>query len=276
MIQVLCFHGIVFSDDRIVIPTLSFSLLIVTVDFTLDIVLPTGAMGNMAGGYIAKKMGIPLGILCAGVNVNDVTHQAFQTGIVERSQQMQTTMSEAINIQLPYNLERLLFYLTNQDHAQVQEWYTQLEKGADRRMVLRDTTWFVKLQNEFRSARVTDEELCATLRNVLTDRDYWADPNTAVAFCAAKKLGYCLQANTSKAVALLSTASPCKFESVLTTALGEDQWKLYMKENFPTRGREILSKPERPPIVYEAVPGQALQENQVEWEKTARKLIQSL
>ena len=79
--------------------------------FTLDIVMPTGAMGNMAGAYMAKQLGVPLGTLCAGVNINDVTHKAVSTGIVQRSPNMQTTMSEAINIQLPYNLERLLFYL---------------------------------------------------------------------------------------------------------------------------------------------------------------------
>jgi threonine synthase len=33
-------------------------------------VLPTGAMGNLTGGYMAKLMGVPIGKLCAGVNIN--------------------------------------------------------------------------------------------------------------------------------------------------------------------------------------------------------------
>lgn len=249
-------------------------------DFKLDVVLPTGAMGNMAGGYMAKKMGIPLGILCAGVNANDVTHQTFQTGIVKRPEEMHTTLSEAINIQLPYNLERLLFYLTNQDHNQVKAWYAELEEEEPRKMVLKDTKWFALLQEEFRSARVTDEELCATLMSVLNELNYWADPNTGVAFCAAKKLHYCLQKEqeqqSNKVVALLATASPCKFESVLTQALGDDRWESYVQTKFPARGWDILSKPERPPIVYEAIPGKDLQENQVDWERATRKLIHSL
>jgi threonine synthase len=36
----------------------------------IDLVLPTGAMGNLTGGYMAKQMGIPIGKLCCGVNIN--------------------------------------------------------------------------------------------------------------------------------------------------------------------------------------------------------------
>ena len=36
----------------------------------IDMVIPTGAMGNLTGGYMAKKMGVPIGRLCAGVNIN--------------------------------------------------------------------------------------------------------------------------------------------------------------------------------------------------------------
>ena len=62
--------------------------------------LPTGAMGNIAGGYMAKKMGIPLGILCSGTNVNDITYRVMQTGKYYKSDTMQRTLSEAINIQM--------------------------------------------------------------------------------------------------------------------------------------------------------------------------------
>ena len=43
-------------------------------------------------------------------NVNDFTNVAFQTGKIKKpdhEQVMKKTLSEAINIQLPYNLERV-------------------------------------------------------------------------------------------------------------------------------------------------------------------------
>ena len=57
-------------------------------------------MGNIAGGYMAKKMGLPIGMLCAGVNANDITHRTFQDGTFHKSKSMIKTLSEAINIQV--------------------------------------------------------------------------------------------------------------------------------------------------------------------------------
>jgi len=74
----------------------------------IDVVLPTGAMGNIAGGYIAKKMGLPIRFLCAGVNVNDITHRAIQQGQFHKSDGMIKTLSDAINIQLVCRSKSLL------------------------------------------------------------------------------------------------------------------------------------------------------------------------
>lgn len=57
-------------------------------------------MGNIVGGYMAKKMGVPLGKLCAGTNVNDIVFRVVQTGEFHKSNEMKRTLSEAINIQL--------------------------------------------------------------------------------------------------------------------------------------------------------------------------------
>ncbi|KAL3918770.1 MAG: hypothetical protein SGILL_004078 [Bacillariaceae sp.] len=244
-------------------------------NFKLDIVIPTGAMGNMAACYMTKQMGVPLGILCAGVNINDTTHIAFQTGKVAKSTNaMNKTLSDAINIQLPYNLERLLFYLTAQDHEQVQQWYSELE-GNDKRIDIQSTNWWTKLQAEFQSARITDDEMCETMKSVLEEFDYWADPHTSVALATAKRLGY-FETSSKTPVAIMATAAVCKFEEAVTTALGEERWSEYKKEHFPESGKALNDLTEIPPILYAADPVKTLIEDQAVWEAKTRELIEQL
>lgn len=245
--------------------------------FQLDIVIPTGAMGNMAGAYMAKQMGLPIGFLIAGVNVNDFTNIAFTTGLLAKTTEpMKMTLSEAMNIQLPYNLERLLFYLTGQQHDLIRQWYDVLTTKG--KVELNDH-WLSKLQAEFQSARVTDDELCATIRDILNVYNYWIDPHTAVAVAAAKQLGYWSASEDSKeasAVAVMATASPCKFQAALTTAVGEESWKEYERSHFPERGTAMLQKPENPPILYPSANGLSFEENQKVWENLTRELILKL
>jgi len=228
---------------------------------------------NMTAAYMAKKMGVPFGIFTAGVNVNDFTDVAFTTGLLSPSPgPMKMTLSEAINIQFPYNLERLLYYMTNEKHELIQEWYQTL---GERGKVQLDEEWQAVLQSEFRSCRISDEALCEVMNEILQEFNYWTDPHTGVAFASAKRLGYLNpEANRECCpVAIAATASPCKFQSALTVALGEGKWKEYEGQHFPERGRDVLQKQEVSPIAYPALPGLPLSESQKIWEKNTRELI---
>lgn len=53
-----------------------------------------------------------------------------------------------------------------------------------------DRQWLERLQEDFCSANVTDDEMCNSLRKVHDKLNYVADPHTAVAMACAEKLGY--------------------------------------------------------------------------------------
>ena len=128
----------------------------------IDFVVPTGAMGNMVGGYMAKRMGVPVGMMTAAVNINDITDRVIQTGAFHKSPRMSRTLSEAINIQVPYNFERILYYITDQNVDLVRDWMRQMEQTHKLDL---SVVWLERLQKEFQSARVTDEEMCHRKRN---------------------------------------------------------------------------------------------------------------
>jgi threonine synthase len=156
--------------------------------------------------------------------------------------------------------------------------------------------WLELLQKEFRSERISDEEMCATLRQVRDEYQYTMDPHTAVAFCAAQKMGYLQQhtdsptnkpsigctandnvvkATTRRPVILLSTASPCKFQEAVTAAIGESGWNEYFDKEFPARAKALMELKEREPYLYKAKPGGSLEESQDDWEKQASSIIAS-
>ena len=49
---------------------------------------------------MAKQMGVPFGYLCSGTNINDITYRVMKTGKFHKSDKMERTLSEALNIQL--------------------------------------------------------------------------------------------------------------------------------------------------------------------------------
>jgi threonine synthase len=253
-------------------------------------------MGNIAGGEIARQMGLPIRKFCAAVNANDITHRVMQTGRFHKSDAMIKTLSDAINIQIvsssfnassrkttlsndlmirqPYNFERLLFYLTDGDHKLVHDWMTIVDRTAKLDL---DNTWVEKLQLKFDSARVSDNEMCQIMKQVRDQFNYFADPHTSVALAAAKTLGYAIDdEKVDVPVAVLATASPCKFEESITVALGKNGWEDFKDRFYPVKAAEFMTKIEVIPFIYTSMDGEPLAKTQINWEAQARKLVDKL
>ncbi|KAL5483713.1 hypothetical protein EMCRGX_G020120 [Ephydatia muelleri] len=74
--------------------------------------VPSGALGNVTAGYVACRMGLPVKLV-ACVNENDVFHRTLVTGELSLSKEVVHTYSSAMDIQVPYNIERLLFFMSH-------------------------------------------------------------------------------------------------------------------------------------------------------------------
>lgn len=74
----------------------------------VNFIIPSGAMGNAMGGFLAKCMGVPIGNICCATNANDVVYRTLTFGDMSFGIN-QKTESPAMDIQFAYNLERVLF-----------------------------------------------------------------------------------------------------------------------------------------------------------------------
>lgn len=148
---------------------------------TFDVVVPTGNFGNVYSSWVAKQMGVPIDRITIANNANRMLADLVATG-QRRQEAVKETVSPAMDIQVPSNLERM--------------------QGR-------------RLDGHFRAGWASDEEIIATISAVSTEHGYLLDPHTA----AAWHVGQAKQQPGITQV-VVATADPAKFPDVVGEALG--------------------------------------------------------
>jgi len=185
--------------------------------------IPTGAFGNACAGLIAKKMGVPIGRIICATNMNDIVHRTISQGDMSMGSNIQT-VSPAMDIQFAYNLERMLYYISNENCNEVKEIMLSVDQqfsyvpgatGAKVKQHIVD-----KMQEVFYTISVNNEDTLATMKKFKEDHDFLLCPHSAISVFAALTK-FALLAAEEPLVCVL-TAHPAKFEDAVRKAIGED------------------------------------------------------
>lgn len=178
----------------------------------VDYVVPTGNFGDILAGYLAKRMGLPVGRLVCASNRNDVLTDFLRTGVYDRRRPFYKTLSPSMDILVSSNLERLLYFLC-ENEAEVAGYMADLkEKGV----YTVSPALLEKLHDQFGWGCCDDEGTKAAIGRVWREHGYLMDTHTAVAWSVAE--GY----ESDAPVVVLSTASPYKFPAAVLSAIGGD------------------------------------------------------
>ena len=181
----------------------------------VDYVVPTGTFGDILAGWMAKRLGLPVGKLVCASNANRVLTDFFETGTYDRRRRLLRTDSPSMDILVSSNLERLLFYVSDGDTALVRACMDGLAKEGCYRFPEALTE---KLREDFAAFCCTDAEGAACIARLWREQGYLCDPHTAAAVFAAERFR---STRTDDApLVLLSTASPYKFPAAVLAALG--------------------------------------------------------
>ncbi|WAR21412.1 THNS2-like protein, partial [Mya arenaria] len=174
-------------------------------DKTVEIVVPTGACGNVTSGCIASKMGLPARLVCA-VTCNDIVARAVSRGDYSVSAGVTPTLAPAMDIQIPYNMERIWHVFSGGDWKLVRSLMDQFElTGAVQVPAdLRDKTYVV-----------SDATVTATMRRLWEDGHYLPCPHTATA--VAYHLHKWDSGNRDPRICI-ATASVAKFREAVEAA----------------------------------------------------------
>ena len=178
--------------------------------------VPTGNFGDILAGYLAKKMGLPVGTLICASNANNVLTDFIRTGTYDRRRPLLKTTSPSMDILVSSNLERLL-YLLSGDTKLVASLMKQLkEEGA---YTVPDALK-AAIQKEFWAAYCDDARAAEIIGRVYREQHYLCDPHTASGFAAAED--YRNETGDHAPMVILSTASPYKFPAAVLSAIGGD------------------------------------------------------
>ncbi len=176
-------------------------------DAPVNFCVPTGNFGNVFAGYLAKRLGFPIGKLIVATNENDILARFFASGEYARGD-VRFTHTPAMDIQVASNFERYLYYYFSEDAASVRRFMEEFSahgRAALDRVPDDDTV---------ESTSVSNDDTAGAIGAVFGESGYVADPHTAVGLAAAQRF------TDLKPMVCIATAEPAKFPEVVDAAVG--------------------------------------------------------
>jgi threonine synthase len=177
-------------------------------DKPVIISVPSGNFGNITGGLIAKRMGLPIDRFIASTNINDTVPRYFLNGKYN-PRPSKETISNAMDVGDPSNFSRILALY-----------------DFDLR----------KMEDDISSYRFSDERTKAAICKVYKENNYIMDPHGAVAYLGLQK--YLKTQSQLKYGIFIETAHPAKFSDTIKSTLNIDV-------EIPDRLKTAMNKPKK-------------------------------
>ncbi len=153
----------------------------------ITIAVPSGNIGNISAGSIARNMGLPIHTLIAAHNANNTVPQYYNSGTYQAKKSV-STISNAMDVGNPSNFPRY--------------------------SILNGSTWN-NLKNNNLAFSYSDQETKTALKEIYDRFNYISEPHAAVAYKSLKEK----TVDKSHNKIFLGTAHPAKFHEVVNEIL---------------------------------------------------------
>jgi threonine synthase len=179
----------------------------------IAVAVPSGNFGNALSAYVARSMGVPISHIVVGTNVNRGLSDFLQSGRLEM-REVVPTIAPAMDIQIPSNLERLLFDMVERDPIALRGLMEEYRASGVLQVPAATIGMF---QGLFSSAWMTDDAASAAIADLHSRGGPIVDPHTAIGWAA----GITRHRNPAAPLVVVSTAHPAKFPDAVEAAVGE-------------------------------------------------------
>lgn len=170
--------------------------------------VPSGNLGNLTAGLLAKRMGLPVKQFIAANNTNDSFSKYLKTATFQ-PQKSQPTLSNAMDVGNPSNFSRIL------------SLYAQMH---------------IDIIKDIWGSSYTDDQTQQAICEIYQTFNYIADPHGAVAYLGLKE--YQAQFNDNRGI-FLETAHPAKYASTIEPLI-------HTEILIPERLQKAISKQKKP------------------------------
>lgn len=164
--------------------------------------VPSGNFGNLMGGLIAARMGLPVKKFILSTNMNNEVPEYLSTGIYEPIRPSKNCISSAMNVGHPSNLARIIAL------------YGGMMDENGRILQEPDMT---RMRRDLFGVSVSDDDTGETITDILRKYKILLEPHGAIAWQAIKEYSRSLTQNQSGKQLFISleTAHPAKFTEEL-------------------------------------------------------------
>ena len=174
--------------------------------------VPTGNFGDIYAGYMAKKMGLPMGKLIVATNKNDILARAINSGEYKPNE-VKATLTPSMDIQISSNFERLLFDVSEQSEKRVITLMNNLNNKGSFSL---ETKEINVIKDIFDAEAIDDDETIRIIRDFFNNFGFILDPHTATAVGASYKV------KNKLPTVVLGTAHPYKFADTVKIAINRN------------------------------------------------------
>ena len=198
-------------------------------DRAMDFTVPTGNFGDIFAGYIAKRMGLPIGRLVIATNQNDILHRTMVTGSHTKDG-VTPSISPSMDIQVSSNFERALFDAYDRDSDAITQLMQELQSNGGFPV---SQGALQALREAYASGRVSEVETSETIREFVRRTGEVLCPHTAVGVRIAEA-----HVSAERPMVTLATAHPAKFPDAVEAATG-------VHPPLPNRMADLYDRSER-------------------------------
>ncbi|MBI4705318.1 MAG: threonine synthase [Deltaproteobacteria bacterium] len=169
--------------------------------------VPSGNFGDLCGGLLALRAGLPVRRFVVATNANDEVPRFFATGRYEKIVPSRVCLSNAMNVGHPSNLARVVdLYGGHMDEAGT------LHRPPD----------MTRLRHDMWAVSIDDEETRSTIAAAWREKRVLLEPHGAVGWAALGRFCASGEVEPDALAVSLETAHPAKFPEQIRDLTGVD------------------------------------------------------